>query len=227
MERRRVQDRLVGAALAVLVLVLAVVVLLWSITDPAGDGPRAEPSAAADRGQPGAPPAEPAEGEVWLSDLVLDAGTVALPDSTLKDVRAVGADVRTGRSGLVAGSLTVEATVPFDVVARELGDGVVVRAQSASQATVVRTSEIAGRELRVVATGTVEVADGIVVVEPRTIDVGGPELLSNVLGALARRLVTIEHRIEGLPEGLVLQDVTVQDDGFRASLEGEDVVVVP
>ena len=53
---------------------------------------------------------------------------------------------------------------------------------------------------------------GRLVVEPRSIDFGGPDFLSDAVGAVVRRLVTIEHDIEGLPEGLVLEDVTVQDE---------------
>jgi hypothetical protein len=30
-----------------------------------------------------------------------------------------------------------------------------------------------------------------------------------------------------LPEGLVLQDVAVQGDGFRANLRGEDIKLAP
>ena len=68
--------------------------------------------------------------------------------------------------------------------------------------------------------------NGTLVVEPRSIDIGGPSFLSGAIAAVVRRLVTIEHDIEGLPEGLVLQEVTVEDDGFRARLEGEDVRIV-
>ncbi len=92
---------------------------------------------------------------------------------------------------------------------------------------VVRTVEALGRELRVIATGTVEVEAGRLVVEPRSIDFGGPDFLSDATAAVVRRLVAIEHDIEGLPEGLVLQDVAVQGDGFRARLLGEDVQLVP
>ena len=35
--------------------------------------------------------------------------------------------------------------------------------------------------------------------------------------------MTIRQPVEGVPEGLVLKEVTVQDDGFRALLSGEDV----
>ena len=43
------------------------------------------------------------------------------------------------------------------------------------------------------------------------------------VGAAVRELVTIRQPVEGVPEGLVLQEVAVQDDGFRARLSGTDV----
>lgn len=226
MGSQRTKDRLTGAAAMLLVLLLAGAVLLWWVTEPAGDSPQppqpqpALPPAAA-------PPSDLTEGETWLSDLVLDAGAVETPDASLRDVTARARDVRNGPTSLDAGWLSVDATVPFEVVAQQLGgEGTTVRGDGPSRATVVRDVDVVGRELRVVATGTVEVVAGRLVVEPRTIDVGGPDFLSRALGNVARALVTIEHDIEGLPEGLVLQDVTVQDDGFRANLQGEDVRLV-
>jgi len=222
-QRQRVKDRLTGAVLAVLVLLAALAVLLWWASEPAGRrvSPTPGPAPAL---SPGTlrPPADLARDESWLADVVLDAGEVVTPGSQLQDVRAVARDVRTGPAGARAGNIVVDATVPFEVVARQLGSGIVVR-RSGSRAQVVRTVLVAGRRLRVVATGDVTVAAGRLVVEPRSIDVGGPPLLSETIGDVARRLVTIEQDVEGLPEGLVLQRVTVEDDGFRARLEGQDV----
>jgi hypothetical protein len=128
---------------------------------------------------------------------------------------------------MVAERLTVDATVPFGVVASKLGDGTEVRAAEGGQVMVVRTVEALGRQLAVTATGTVEADAGRLVVEPRSIHFGGPGFVSDAVGAVVNRLVTIEHDIEGLPEGLVLQDVAVQEDGFRARLSGEDVRLGP
>jgi hypothetical protein len=224
-----VRDGLVGAAIAVGVLLVAVLVLLWTVSDPAGEsGPAASPTAAPPSDPAAAtPPTDLADGETWLGDLTLDAGTVLTEGSLLRDVRAVGADVRTGPDGLVARELAVDATVPFDVVGAQLGEGTTVTAAGGSEATVRRTVEVLGRSVDVVATGTVEAVDGRLVVEPRTIDVGGPDFLADALGSLVRRFVTIEQTVEGLPEGLVLRDVAVQDDGFRASLDGVDVRLAP
>jgi hypothetical protein len=122
--------------------------------------------------------------------------------------------------------MVVDATVPFEVVAAQIGDDTVVRSGGPSEAVVERTVEVAGRSFDVVATGSVEVVDGRLVVEPTTIDLGGPSFLAGLLGTVVRGLVTIEQEVEGLPDGLVLQEVTVQDDGFRANLSGDDVRIV-
>ncbi|WP_240721381.1 LmeA family phospholipid-binding protein [Pseudarthrobacter sp. NamE5] len=228
MKWTRAKDWLIGAGAMVLVLVISVVILWWVLSDPASGGEaRPAPTAGAEPPPGTQPPADLPRDAVWLADLGLDAGTVVAEGSTLRDVRAVGQDVVAGPDGLLAARLTVDATVPFDVVASELGDGAVVRAADGGQATVLRTVEALGRKLPVTATGTVEVEDGRLVLEPRSIDIGGPGFLSETNAALVRSFVTIEHDIDGLPEGLVLQAVTVQDDGFRANLRGENVRLVP
>jgi hypothetical protein len=105
----------------------------------------------------------------------------------------------------------------------------VVRSTDGGQATVVRAVTVLGRELRgtATATGTVEAKGGKLVVEPRSTDFGGPDVLSDATAVVVRRFVTVKHDIEGLPEGLVLQDVAVQGDGFRANLRGEDIKLAP
>ena len=190
----RLRDGLLGAAVAVLGLVLAVWIFVWSISDPAQGGAAAPPTPGPSSSAGGRvePPSDLDPAEMWLDDLVLDAGTVVLPDSTLRDVTVSARGARTGPDGLVASEMVVDATVPFEVVA----------------------------------TGSVEVVDGRIVVEPTSIDLGGPSFLSGLIGSVVRRLVTIEHEVEGLPDGLVLQEVVVQEDGFRATLSGDDVRLV-
>lgn len=229
MEWTRVRDWLIGALGMLVILGVTVGVLWWMVSSPVDAGAESAPSSRPDsrvEGRPG-PPAGLAEDEVWLADLELDAGTVVAGGSTLRDVRAVGQGVVTGPGGLVADRLTVDATVPFDDVAAELGGGAVVRPADDGQVTVERSVEALGRDLPVTATGTVDVEGGRLVMEPRSIDLGGPGFLSDGIAALVRRFVTIEHEIDGLPEGLVLRDVAVRDDGFRATLTGEDVALAP
>ena len=224
------KDWLIGAAGMVLVLWVMAAILWWTVSDPAGGGeagPVPPPPAGADRPPAAQPPADLRDDEVWLADLALDAGTVVAAGSILRDVRSVGQDVVAGPDGLVAAQLAVDATVPFEVVANKLGNGTVVRSAGGGQVMVVRTVNALGRDLPVTATGTVEVEAGRLIVEPRSIDLGGPDFLSDATAAVVRGLVTIEHDVEGLPEGLVLQDVAVQDEGFRVNLRGEDIKLVP
>jgi hypothetical protein len=221
----RAGDWLIGAVGMLLLLVVAVVLLWFAMSTPAGSGPEVAPSSGTTEDARAEAPDALDEGAVWFADLELDAGVLLTTGSELRDVRAVGQGVLTGPDGMVAEHLGVDATVPFDVVARELGDGTEVRAGEDGQATVIRTVEALGREVGVTATGTVDVVDGRLVMEPRSIDVGGPEVLSQGIATVVRGLVTIEHEIDGLPEGLDLEDVTVRDDGFRAELSGEDVAL--
>ena len=43
----------------------------------------------------------------------------------------------------------------------------------------------------------------------------------------ARRLVTVRHAVQGLPQGMRLTGVSVVDGGFRAHLEGSGLVLAP
>lgn len=219
----------ITGALGTLVLLgIAVVVLWWAVTVPADEGDRDAGSPPPAERRPSVPaPERLGPDEVWLADLRLGATRLVTADSRLREVRAVGRGVRTGPDGLVADRVDVQATVPYDVVAEELGGGSTVRAADDGQAEIVRGVEVLGRELRVVARGTVEVAGGRLVVEPRSIDLGGPDFVSEGIAAAVRQLVTIEHEVEGLPRGLVLEDVAVRDDGFRARLSGSSVVLAP
>lgn len=227
----RIRDWLIGAVAMLVLVVVALGVAWWQLTEPAG-----EQGGAAGGDQPAAPPAAPAEppadlgeDEIWMADVDLDAGTLVLPDSTLTDVVATGHGVRSGPDRLVARHLDVVATVPFQDIEAELGGDTQVRSAGNGEAAVRRSVPALGlldRELSVVATGTVEVVDGLLVVNPTAIDLGGPDILARATADLVRRTVTIEHAIEGLPDGLVLLDVAVQEDGFRAELSGEEVVLV-
>lgn len=224
----QVHDWFIGAFGMLVALTVVLAVLWWAATTPPSetDGPSTgvPPVRPGDSSAP--PPADLTDEELWLADMDLEATTLVLPDSTLTDVRAAGQGVRSGPTELAAERLTVAATVPFSDIATELGGDTQVRAAQDGQATVVRTVEVLGRQLTAVATGTVELENGRLVVQPQSIDLGGPDILSRATASAVRRLVTIEHAIEGLPEGLVLTEVDVHDTGFRVHLEGQDAVLV-
>ncbi len=212
-----------------LLLIIAAVVAWFVISTPATDTsastPTQPPSNTTGGATGNAPPADLGPDETWLGDIDVQSNLVVLPDSSLTDVEAQGYGARSGPDGLVIDRLDVNATVPFASVAAELGGDSQIRPAEGGEAEIRRSVEVLGRQLSVVATGTVEVQDGLIVVEPSSIDLGGPDVLSRAIAATVRRFVTIEQPIDGLPQNLILRDVTVQQDGFRAELSGQDVVL--
>lgn len=225
MTRSRVLDWVIGALGMLVILIVAAVVLWFVLSDPATDSDRASPEPTASASDPAAPPSDLGKDETWLGDIDVNSNIVVLPDSTLLDVEAQGYGARSGPEGLVVEQLEVQATVPFAEVESELGGNSRIRPAANGQASIERTVEVLGRQISATATGTVEVKNGLLVVEPRSIDLGMPDAVSRVVAAAVRQFVTIEQPIAGLPPNLILQDVTVQDDGFRAELSGQDVML--
>lgn len=223
--RRRLHDGLVGAGVLLLVLVLLAAAALWALSRPA-DGigtPRPAPSSDAATPPAAGAPDDLGADETWLGDVDLSTSDLVSPDATLRDVVATGQGIRSGPDGITAAALRVEATLPFAGVAADLGADARLTPAADGQAELRRTVTVLGRSLEVRATGTVRAQDGLIVVEPQQIDLGGPDFLAGPTAAVVRRLVTIRQPVQGVPEGLVLQEVTVQDDGFRAVLSGQDV----
>lgn len=210
--------RAVGAA--VLALVAVVAVLFALVSRPASAPPRTGPAPA-----PGGAPQEVAAGELWLAEMTLDSPDVLTDEARLRDVRMQATDVLLSGDGLRAGTLTVDAVVPFGVVAEQLGPGTTIEAADGGQARIRRTVTLLGRAVDLSATGTVRADDGLVVVEPTSVDVGGPSWLADAVGSVAARLVTIREPVEGLPPDLALQDVSVRPDGFAVRLAGQDVLL--
>lgn len=223
MTSSRAKDWAIGAAAMLLLMTLVLVITWWAISRPLTDGatptPEPTPTGAPDR------PAALAADEIWVGDIDLSSDLVALPDTDLTDIRAEGHGALSSDDGLSVEWLEVEATVPFALVEQQLGGDSVVRPAAHGQASVQRTVDVLGRGVTVVATGTVEVVEGYLVVEPHSIDFGGPEFIGEGIAAGVRRFVTIEYPIEGLPENLELRDVDVTGSGFRARLSGNNVVL--
>jgi hypothetical protein len=166
------------------------------------------------------PPTDLAEGDTWLEEVDLTSVAVVTADGALKDVHAVGSDVRLGNRGLVAGRLWIDATLPFATAAAQVGKGVTLYAAGNGRAGIRETLTLLGRRVPVSAIGRVSADRGELLIEPEQIDLGGPSWLDSGLSALARAAVTIRQPIHGVPEGMQLTRVSVTDAGFQAHLEG-------
>lgn len=221
----RVKDWLLGAGAMLLLIVVAVAVTWWWITDPVDDAAPAPGAPSAMPTMPTAAPSDLSPEDIWVGNADVTIDDVVLPDTPLTDVEAKAFGARSNAEGLVVAGLDATGTVPFARVERELGAHSTLHNAEGGLVSVERTLEVAGRQLRVVATGEVFARDGKVHVVPTAVDLGGPRFLADQLGALAREWVTIEFPIDGLPPNLELTEVHVVPGGFRARLQGTDVVL--
>ena len=214
----------VGATLAVLALVVVVLVLSLGSGASSAGGRTASP------GPSGSPtvaprPADLAADETWLGAVDLRSQDVVSAKGDLVDVVATGSGVRFSQEGLRAQQLDIDATIPFATVAEQVGQDVTVYDAGNGKTGLERQVTILGRDITLNATGTVTAEDGQLLIEPETIDLGGPSFLDSAASALARGLATIRQDVAGVPEGMSLDAVTVTPEGFDAELSGTDVVV--
>ena len=218
-----VKHFLLGVGTTLAVLVVGVFVLLLILGSGGGDAV-AVPSPTASGPAPNQPDdLEP--DETWLGSVELRSEDVVSADAELADVVASGSGVRFSPEGLRADRLDIDATIPFDTVAAQVGEDVRIYPAGGGLAGIERQVTLLGRDVTVSATGTVVADGGQLLIEPETIDLGGPAFLDSAASALARTLVTIREDVPGVPEGMALTDVEVTDAGFSASLSGADVVI--
>lgn len=214
-----------GVVTTLVVLAVGAGVLLVSLgsgADPAT--PRASGSTATPGARP-EPPEDLTEEETWLGTVDFAGEDLVSPDGDLAVVDATGSGVRFGTGGLRAARLDIDATIPFDTLAEQVGPDTRIYAVSGGLAGVEREVTILGRDLTVRATGAVTADGGQLVIEPETVDLGGPSFVDATLSAIARTLVTIRQDVPGVPSGMALTDVSVTGAGFGAQLTGTDVTI--
>ncbi len=217
--RRFLLGLVTGLLAAVLLLATGAVLLARSV--PQDQPPASAPPVAI----PGAP-SRLEQGQTWLSTVAFDSAAVLTADGPLTDVRATGREVSLTGDGLTAGSLTIDAVLPFSSAASQVGAGVDLYAAQSGRAGLRRTVTLLGRDVPVTATGTVRAENGLLVIEPETVDLGGPDLLDNAASAAVRQLVTVRQQVKGLPQGMRLTRVEVVAGGFRVHLEGRRIALV-
>ncbi|CAN7163525.1 LmeA family phospholipid-binding protein [Knoellia sp. LjRoot47] len=216
---------LLGAVTMLVALVVAALALVWSVGSPGTGTDVPVPSASPSTGPTS--PSDLRDGETWLGDVRLTSSQVVTGDGGLTDVTAVGSGVTLTGDGLRASRLDIDASIPFTTAASQIGGGVTLFAAGDGLAGLSRRVSVLGQDVEVRAAGVVRAQGGQLVIEPRTIDLDGPDWLDTAASSIVRRLVTIRHTIEGVPEGMALTSVSVQPNGFRAHLRGAEVAVSP
>ena len=214
---------LLGVVTTLVVLAAGVLALVLVLGQGAGEV-EAPPSPPASRPTAQAP-ADLKTDETWLGDVALTSSDVVSADGELVDVQASGTGVRFSPKALVAKRLDLTATAPYDTVAAQVGPDTSIYPAGGGLAGIERTVTVLGQDIPVKATGTVTADDGQLLIEPQTVDLGGPAFLDAAASALARALVTIRQPVPGAPKGMALTDVRVTDAGFAVSLSGTDVTI--
>jgi hypothetical protein len=221
-----VKNFLLGVGVTLAVLALGLAILVFSLDSGASGAGGAPPSPApTSSATPAQQPGDLAEDETWLGAVELRSQDVVSAKGDLVDVVATGSGVRFSQAGLTAQRLDIEATIPFATVAEQVGQDVTVYDAGNGKTGVERQVTILGRDIILKATGTVSADDGQLLIDPETIDLGGPSLLDSAASTLARSLATIRQDVAGVPEGMSLSAVQVTPEGFDAQLNGTDVVI--
>ena len=146
-------------------------------------------------------PADLADDETWLGAVELRSQDVVSAKGDLVDVVATGSGVRFSQAGLTAQQLDIDATIPFATVAEQVGQDVTIYDAGNGKTGVERQVTILGRDLTLKATGTVSADGGQLLIEPETVDLGGPSFLDSAASTLARSLATIRQDVAGVPRG--------------------------
>ena len=214
----------VAATLAALALVLVVLVFSLGSGATSASGSTASPAPTASAGV-AQRPADLTADETWLGAVELRSQDVVSAQGDLVDVVAIGSGVRFSEAGLRAQSLDIDATIPFATVAEQVGQDVTVYDAGNGKTGVERQVTILGRDITLKATGTVTADGGQLLIEPETIDLGGPSFLDAAASTLARSLATIRQDVPGVPAGMSLDAVAVTPQGFDAQLSGTDVTI--
>jgi hypothetical protein len=220
----RVKQFLLGAVSMLVALVLVLAAVVWSVGSPGSNADVRRAPAAGASSSPSAP-ATLAKGETWLGDVRLTSAQVVTGDGGLRHVTAAGSAVTLTSDGLSAQRLDIDALLPFETAAAQIGGGVSLFSAPNGLAGLRRRVSVLGRDVEVRATGEVRAVDGQLVITPDTIDLDGPDWLDSAASSLVRQLVTIRHTVEGVPKGMALTSVSVEPDGFRAHLRGADVTI--
>lgn len=220
-----VRNFLLGVVTTLFVVVLGVGALVLSVRTDSPSGTTDQGTTPTSSASTAPRPTSVAKGETWLGVVDFNSSEVLTDGGGFVDVDAKGSGVTVSDKGIRADRLDLIATLPWAAAASQVGDGVELYAAGSGQAGLSRTVELLGQKVPVKAAGVVRAEAGLLVIEPKTIDLQGPDWLDSVASAAARSLVTIRQPVQGVPAGMQLTDVKVIPDGFRATLTGTNVTI--
>lgn len=163
--------------------------------------------------------------DVSATDVV--AGDLRLPELT---AQVTGARVRL-RDALADDVTDVpvervdaRAVVPYDELVRRSGDRELTVAPEGDRLRLRGEVQVLGRELEATALSRLTVENGALVLTAESFDVGSDVVDSLLTGAL-HGVFDLRVDLDGLPYGLVVEDVQVQPDGLAVRASADDTVL--
>lgn len=163
--------------------------------------------------------------DVSATDVV--AGDLRLPELT---AQVTGARVRL-RDALADDVTDVpvervdaRAVVPYDELVRRSGDRELTVAPEGDRLRLRGEVQVLGRELEATALSRLTVENGALVLTAESFDVGSDAVDSLLTGAL-HGVFDLRVDLDGLPYGLVVEDVQVQPDGLAVRASADDTVL--
>lgn len=158
-----------------------------------------------------------------FSNITVDVDGVELDGVQATDVTVDARGVERTDPVTVAeldAALTIPVGTVQDAVAERTGLDLTITVQGDQ---LQASTELLG--LPLAATFAPRVQDGRLLVDTTALSLGGLSVQASSLpGGLGDRLSDLEVPVEGLPEGVVLTDAQVVDDGVRVTATGTDVV---
>lgn len=122
--------------------------------------------------------------------------------------------------------LAGRALLPYDALSRGSGDRRTTVSAEGEQLRVSGSVRVLGQDLTGSAVSSVELDDEELVVTAESFDFGG-ELTSQVLTRALRDRIDVRLPLDGLPYGLAVQDVDVQESGVAVTAQATDTVLSP
>lgn len=220
---------------------VALGVWFWRSSEPAASTPTPPPTPPSASASPPAtetpqgdevpdasrPPEDIGAGEIWAAGSRLESARVETESGALENVVITAAGLTAGQEAAHAGSVEVTARVPFATVEAQVGNGIRLTHAGDGRVRATAPFTVLGRSLDVSGTGAVRADGDHIVVTPQALDLPGPEVIGQAVGAAARAAITVREPVPGLPTGLALTEVQVRDDGFHVKLHGERVTLTP
>jgi DUF2993 family protein len=160
-----------------------------------------------------------------FDDVVIKTPSVRAGTGRAEQVSATARDVHVPSSGAaVVGNLTARGTVPYSEVLHRVGrKGLRLSDAGSGQVRLQRDITVLGQSYAVVARGRVEPRGDRLEVTPTSLQLADGGAVDERLSQLLAGRFTFSYRLGGLPDGIRIDRIAPDRDGFVVDISGRDL----